>query len=321
MVPCRPEHPEHGSALSCGTSSIQGNKPRLSPRLWDTHSASPLPKPTWSQPLDKQQKPPTPAGPTQPVSRPRNLSPAPSAELVLSSRAARQTYRRVSTIQVLNSHWIFKSLNSAVVPYETKTDGRMQSVTQRAVLAVTIPTTQSGKIITLPPQTMLDITSPAAPQFLRSTYRVLDLKWFDLMIVLHYDGAKAIAFSRRLSTLNVHLFLGEQYVVQSLDDAEQWELQLPLNLGIMRVNNWHIDKHYTARKPMLLFPFRIVLNKLHRSCSVVSDSTTLWTIACQVPLFMEFSRQRIMESVAISSSRGSSRPRDQTHVSPVSPTF
>jgi hypothetical protein len=132
---------------------------------------------------------------------------------------------------------LVKSLNGAVVPYEAKTDGRMQSDTQRAVLAVTIPTTQSGKIITLPPHTMLDITSPAAPQFLRSTYRVLDLKWFDLMIVLHYDGAKAIAFSRRLSTLNVHLFLGEQYVVQSLDVAEQWELQLPLNLGIMRVNN------------------------------------------------------------------------------------
>ena len=77
---------------------------------------------------------------------------------------------------------LVKSLNGAVVPYEAKTDGRMQSDTQRAVLAVTIPTTQSGKIITLPPHTMLDITSPAAPQFLRSTYRVLDLKWFDLTI-------------------------------------------------------------------------------------------------------------------------------------------
>ena len=57
------------------------------------------------------------------------------------------------------------------------------------------------------------------------------------MIVLHYDGTKAIAFSRRLSTLNVDLFLGKQYVVQSLDDVEQWQLQLPLNFGIMRVNN------------------------------------------------------------------------------------
>ena len=130
-----------------------------------------------------------------------------------------------------------KSLNCGVVPYKRKVDGWMQSDTQRAVLAVTVPTTQSGKIVTLPPHTMLDITSPAAPQFLRYTYRVLDLKWFDLMIVLHCDGAKAIAFSRRLSTLKVDLFLGKQYVVQNLDDGEQWHLQLPLSLGIMRVNN------------------------------------------------------------------------------------
>lgn len=118
-----------------------------------------------------------------------------------------------------------------VVPYKTKIDGWMQSDTPRAVLAVTIPTTQSGKIITLLPHTMLDITSPAALQFLRFTYRVLNLKWFDLMIVLHYDGEKTIAFSRRLRTLNVDLFLGRQYVVQNLDDAEQWQLQLPLNHG------------------------------------------------------------------------------------------
>lgn len=118
-----------------------------------------------------------------------------------------------------------------VVPYKTKIDGWMQSDTQRAVLAVTIPTTQSGKIITLLPHTVLDITSPAALQFLQFTYRVLNLKWFDLMIVLHYDGETAIAFSRRLRTLNVDLFLGKQYVVQNLDDAEQWQLQLPLNHG------------------------------------------------------------------------------------------
>ena len=95
----------------------------------------------------------------------------------------------------------------------------------------------------------------------------------------------------------------------------------PTQPRIMRVNNRHIDNHRTARKPILLLPFSIVVNKLHRSCSVVSDSTTLRTIACQAPLFMEFSRQRKLESVAISSSRGLSRPRDQTCVSPVYPAF
>ena len=42
---------------------------------------------------------------------------------------------------------------------------------------------------------------------------------------------------------------------------------------------------------------------------------TLWTVAHQAPLSMGFSRQRIPEQVAISSSRGSSWPRDQTHIS------
>ena len=37
-----------------------------------------------------------------------------------------------------------------------------------------------------------------------------------------------------------------------------------------------------------------------------------WTVACQAPLSMGFS---ILESVAISFSRGTSQPRNQTHVS------
>ena len=41
---------------------------------------------------------------------------------------------------------------------------------------------------------------------------------------------------------------------------------------------------------------------------------TPWTTACQAPLSMEFSRQRILEWVAISLSRGSSQPRVHTHI-------
>ena len=54
-------------------------------------------------------------------------------------------------------------------------------------------------------------------------------------------------------------------------------------------------------------------------CSVISDSLwPPWTVARQVPLSMEFSRQESLEWVAISYSRGSSRPRDQKHISCVS---
>ena len=45
---------------------------------------------------------------------------------------------------------------------------------------------------------------------------------------------------------------------------------------------------------------------------------TSWTVVHQAPLSMEFSRQEILEWVAMPSSRESSRPRDQIRVSYVS---
>ena len=42
---------------------------------------------------------------------------------------------------------------------------------------------------------------------------------------------------------------------------------------------------------------------------------TLWAVAHQAPLSMGFSRVRILEWVAVPSTRGSSQPRDQTGVS------
>ena len=41
-------------------------------------------------------------------------------------------------------------------------------------------------------------------------------------------------------------------------------------------------------------------------------SVTLWTAACQAPLFLQ---AKILEWVTMASSRGSSQPRDQTCVS------
>ena len=46
------------------------------------------------------------------------------------------------------------------------------------------------------------------------------------------------------------------------------------------------------------------------SCSVMSDSVTLWTVACQAPLSLGILQARILEWVAIPSSRESSQPRD-----------
>ena len=46
-----------------------------------------------------------------------------------------------------------------------------------------------------------------------------------------------------------------------------------------------------------------------------------WTVAHQAPLSMEFFQARLMERVAIPSSRGSSWPRDQTQVSSIAGRF
>ena len=51
------------------------------------------------------------------------------------------------------------------------------------------------------------------------------------------------------------------------------------------------------------------------SCSVVSNSATPLTVACQAPPSMGFFQARILEWVASSFSKGSSQPRDQTQVS------
>ena len=54
---------------------------------------------------------------------------------------------------------------------------------------------------------------------------------------------------------------------------------------------------------------------MREALSHVQLFTTPWTVAHQVPLSMGILQARILEWVAISSSRGSSPPRDQTYVS------
>ena len=57
------------------------------------------------------------------------------------------------------------------------------------------------------------------------------------------------------------------------------------------------------------------------SRSVMSDSVIPWTVARQVPLSIGILQARILEWVAISSSRGSSQSRDRTWVSCIEGRF
>ena len=51
------------------------------------------------------------------------------------------------------------------------------------------------------------------------------------------------------------------------------------------------------------------------SCSVMSDSATPWTVAHQAPLSMGILQAKILEWVAMPSSRGSSQSRGRTRIS------
>ena len=53
----------------------------------------------------------------------------------------------------------------------------------------------------------------------------------------------------------------------------------------------------------------------------MSDSVIPWTVVCQAPLSMGILQARILEQVAMPSSRGSSSPRDRTQVSRIAGRF
>ena len=78
------------------------------------------------------------------------------------------------------------------------------------------------------------------------------------------------------------------------------------------LSSWILSSTYFSSSPLvtaLPFALRVL------GCSVMSDS--LWPMDCSPPgsSVHEISQARILEWVAISSSRGSSWPRDQTHIS------
>ena len=57
------------------------------------------------------------------------------------------------------------------------------------------------------------------------------------------------------------------------------------------------------------------------SRSIMSDSVTPWTVAHHAPLSIEILQARILEWVAMPSSKGPSQPRDRTQVSHIAGRF
>ena len=74
-------------------------------------------------------------------------------------------------------------------------------------------------------------------------------------------------------------------------------------------------------------PWASDLPSLHHGCficmlhSVMSDSVTPWAATRQAPLSMGILQARILEWVAMPSSKGSSQPRDRTQISRIAGGF
>ena len=77
---------------------------------------------------------------------------------------------------------------------------------------------------------------------------------------------------------------------------------------------------------MCVYTFYILCVCVHMlccalSCSVMSDSATPWAVALQTLLSTGIFQARILEWVAMPSSRESSQPRDRTQVSCIAGGF
>ena len=81
------------------------------------------------------------------------------------------------------------------------------------------------------------------------------------------------------------------------------------------------DKNTLLISVSQLWYLCLVSFKYGLSCSVMSDSVTTWTVACQAPLSMGILQARILEWVAMLSSRGFSQLRDRTQVSLIAGGF
>ena len=106
----------------------------------------------------------------------------------------------------------------------------------------------------------------------------------------------------------VHTYVQADVCYASPSVTQVVTCSLPLLFTRSSLNNGSL-----ANIPLLLHPVR--------SHSVVSDSVTPWTVARQAPLSRGIVQARILEWVAMPSSRGSSQPRDRAQVSFITGRF
>ena len=128
-----------------------------------------------------------------------------------------------------------------------------------------------------------------------------------------------ISFSRRSSwcRYRTHISCIGKWILYHWATWEAPMSQRTLRLAVsFSSQRKRIGRNPSNNPPPLSLPILPVARCPVLSCSAVSP----WTVACQASLSMGFSRQEYW-SVAMPSSRGSSQPRDWTHVSHIAGGF
>ena len=116
----------------------------------------------------------------------------------------------------------------------------------------------------------------------------------------------------QIGRLKQHRFVLTVLEVRSLRSKCQQHWSLETTPWLCRWRSSSVFTWFSLHAHMSISTFPLYKEK---SLSCVQLFATLWTVAHQVPSSMEFSRQEYWKWVAISFSRGSSRPRDRTQVS------
>ena len=100
-------------------------------------------------------------------------------------------------------------------------------------------------------------------------------------------------------------------------DAKSWLIGKDPDSG----KDWGQEEKGTTEDEMVGWNHRFNGLVCVLSHSVVSNSATPWTVACQASLSMRILQEMILEWVATPSSRGSSQPRDWTQISYIAGGF
>ena len=121
--------------------------------------------------------------------------------------------------------------------------------------------------------------------------------------------------ARTLEWVAISFSNARKWKVKVKSLSRVWLLATPWTAAYQASPSMGFSRHWWANLLVGRVSFCFSTLNTHMCACSVTLVVTLWTVACRCPLSIGFLQTRILEWVAMPSSRGSSQPRSQTHVS------